>query len=397
MRLLTAIIIFWVSLTGFASAETITGVSAKVDEASTVIALQRLEAGSPPKIFQIAGDRPRVVIDWTNANAKPGVLNASELGHVQKVRHSPRGSNGLRVVLDLSPGAKFVDHHIGKEYIKVHLHGPARKTESKRPSAQQNKSQLIAAVTAPRYFPKALPHPRLQPRGHIAKPAAKRRKPVIVIDAGHGGRDPGSIGVAGTHEKVITLKAATELKKQLLATGSYQVILTRHDDTYIAHEKRIRVARQQQGDLFISIHADSTKGNTARGASVYTLADRAKKRSKGIVNSQNWIMDVDLAEQSDSVGDILVDLAQRKTETQSELFADMLLAKLSNSTRLVGNSHRRAGYFVLLAPDVPAVLLELGFLSNSQDETLLKSAAHRKKVMRSVVSAINSYFAVQKS
>ena len=103
-------------------------------------------------------------------------------------------------------------------------------------------------------------------------------------------------------------------------------------------------------------------------------------------------MDVDLTQQSDPVGDILVDLAQRKTETQSEQFADLLLKNLGKSTKLIGNSHRRAGYFVLLAPDVPAILLELGFLSNVQDEKLLNSQSHRKKVLRSVTRSINSYF-----
>jgi len=168
--------------------------------------------------------------------------------------------------------------------------------------------------------------------------------------------------------------------------------MTRKRDVYVEHEERIRIARAVGADLFISIHADSTSSKTARGASVYTLADRAKNRSKRIVNSQNWIMDVDLTEQSDPVGDILVDLAQRSTSTQSEAFADILLAELGQATRLIGNSHRRAGYFVLLAPDVPAVLLEMGFLSNVEDEKLLNSAAHRKKVLKSVTRSINTYF-----
>jgi len=200
------------------------------------------------------------------------------------------------------------------------------------------------------------------------------------------------VGSKGTHEKKITWTSAKELQKQLLATGHYNVIMTRSSDVYVSHEERIRIARAGGADLFISIHADSAGNKTARGASVYTLADRAKNRSKRIVNSQNWIMDVDLTAQSDPVGDILVDLAQRSTATQSEKFADMLLSELGGTTTLIGNSHRRAGYFVLLAPDVPAVLLEMGFLSNRQDEKLLNSAEHRKKVLKSVTRSINKYF-----
>jgi len=235
----------------------------------------------------------------------------------------------------------------------------------------------------------SVPFPRLAP--HLSR--KKRTKPMIYIDAGHGGRDPGAIGVKGTQEKKIVFKASATLKKMLEKTGRYKVVLTRPSDTYLEHALRLRLAREGGADLFISVHADSAGNKNAQGASVYTLADRAKGRSKRLVSgSQNWIMDVDLSKQSDPVGDILVDLAQRKTESQSEQFADILVGELAKSTKLVGNSHRRAGYFVLLAPDVPAVLLELGFLSNVTDEKLLNKASHREKIMRSVVRSIDLYF-----
>lgn len=251
-------------------------------------------------------------------------------------------------------------------------------------------AQPMPRKPGPRYFEDRIPYPVLEP----AAPK-KLRKPVIVIDPGHGGHDPGAIGAKGTQEKKITMSAAKELRDLLTASGRYRVMLTRSSDKYLEHEQRLRIARAGGADLFISIHADSTGNKAARGASVYTLADRAKGRSKRIVKSQNWIMDVDLTEQSDPVGDILVDLAQRSTESQSEQFADILLKNLSSQTRLIGNSHRRAGYYVLLAPDVPAVLLELGFLSNAQDEKLLKSKSHRKKVLASVTKSIDQYFATK--
>lgn len=244
------------------------------------------------------------------------------------------------------------------------------------------------AAAQARYFDEATPYPRVQPR----KFTKRIVKPVIVIDPGHGGRDPGAIGRKGTQEKAITYSAAQELKAILTKSGKYKVIVTRSGDQYIAHEERLRIARAGGADLFISIHADSTENKSARGASVYTLADRAKGRSKRLVNSQNWILDVDLAKQSDPVGDILVDLAQRKTESQSEQFADILLKNLKGRTKLIGNSHRRAGYYVLLAPDVPAVLLELGFLSNANDEALLKSKNHRRKILNAVKGSVDQYF-----
>lgn len=247
-------------------------------------------------------------------------------------------------------------------------------------------------VAGERYFGSKTPYPVLKPVS--SKALVKTvRKPVIVIDPGHGGRDPGAIGQNGTYEKTITTKAAHELAARLRKSGRYTVVLTRTKDSYVDHDNRLRKARTSQADLFISIHADSAGNSRTRGASVYTLADRAKGRSKRIVNNQNWILDVDLSEQSDPVGDILVELAQRKTKSQSDEFAEILLGELQGKTKLVGNSHRRAGYYVLLAPDVPAVLLELGFLSNAQDEKLLKSNRHRAKILASVERAIDTYMA----
>lgn len=243
-----------------------------------------------------------------------------------------------------------------------------------------------ALASGPRYFPDAVPFPRL-------KPAPAAAKPLIVIDPGHGGRDPGAVGQKGLLEKTVTTAAAKELKRLLERTGRYNVLLTRNGDSFVDHDDRVRIAREKHADLFISIHADSTGSPSTRGASVYTLADRARNRSKRIVTSQNWIMDVDLSDQSDSVGDILVDLAQRSTESQSEAFADILLGNLEGKTKLVGNSHRRAGYYVLLAPDVPAVLLELGFLSNVSDEKLLKTKSHRATLMKAVRYSVDEYFA----
>ncbi len=223
------------------------------------------------------------------------------------------------------------------------------------------------------------------------------RKQVIVIDPGHGGYDPGAIGNKKVKEETVTLKAAQELRRQLLKTGRYKVVLTRNSDTYIAHEQRVRIARKAGADLFISLHADSLEKPNIRGASVYTLAKRAQARGQKLVQTQkqNWILDVDLAKHSDSVGSILVNLAQRTTLSRSSKFADILVPKLKKRTLLLANTHRQAGLYVLLAPDVPAVLLEMGFLSNSKDEALLNSAKHRKKLMKSVTEAINVYFSAQ--
>ena len=385
LRFLVTLLI-WGGLVLSARAETLTNVS--YDGRNVIL---QLSGETSPEIFSVGNGKPRIVVDLPNGDMNiggktlkkgPQVLDGQ--GGVKRVRVAAR-DGGLRAVLDLESGTKMTDHSVVGDVIIITLEGQAAKAMPRTQSVAQT-------VSGPRYFENSIPYPRLAPKG-VTKSV---RKPVIVIDPGHGGRDPGAIGGGGTHEKKITWASAKELEKQLLATGRYKVIMTRTTDVYVDHKERIRIARAGGADLFISIHADSAGNKTARGASVYTLADRAKNRSKRIVNSQNWIMDVDLTEQSDPVGDILVDLAQRSTSTQSEKFADTLLQELGGATHLIGNSHRRAGYFVLLAPDVPAVLLEMGFLSNTKDEKLLKNAAHRKKVLKSVTRSINKYFDGQK-
>jgi len=223
---------------------------------------------------------------------------------------------------------------------------PAVKTEASAPPQSRPQPRIQSRAPGLRLFENGMPYPVLKPKSTIKIV----RKPVIVIDPGHGGTDPGAVGIKGTFEKTITTQAAKELAARLRKSGKYTVILTRTGDNYVDHENRLRIARSGQADLFISIHADSAGKKSARGASVYTLADRAKGRSKRIVNDQNWILDVDLSEQTDPVGDILVDLAQRKTKSQSDAFAEILLSELRGKTALIGNSHRRAGYYVLLAP-----------------------------------------------
>ena len=328
--------------------------------------------------FEITGEKPRVVIDFKDTSS-PMLSNGNFIQHANgplvAILGAVLNSSDVRVVLDLKPGSLFLDKKLRPNLTVITIKQAINAASAQVTLASSsNKVELNSNI----------PIPRLKP------PIA--RKPVIVIDAGHGGRDPGALGGLGLREKKVTLAAAKELKRQLVATGRYKVVLTRGEDLYIEHEDRLRMARAHSADLFISLHADATAGKSARGASVYTLADRARNRSKKIVNSQNWIMDVNLSEQTDKVGDILVDLAQRDTFSQSTTFADILIQELGKSTKLLRNTHRRAGYYVLLAPDVPAVLLELGFISNPADEKLLKSENHRRKLMTSVVSAINRYF-----
>jgi N-acetylmuramoyl-L-alanine amidase len=235
------------------------------------------------------------------------------------------------------------------------------------------------------------------------KPAAGRdgHVPVIVLDAGHGGKDPGAVGAKGTMEKDITLRMARELKALLESGDRYKVILTRPDDELLALRQRMDVARAVAADLFISLHADHIEQTSLRGASVYTLSENASDAEAAKLaareNREDLITGVDLSSQSAMVTSILIDLAQRETKNLSVQFAGMLSEELAAHTQVIRNSHRFAGFVVLKAPDVPSVLLELGYLSNAKDEAELGSKRHRRVLGNAIRDAIDRYFAWQQS
>jgi len=214
----------------------------------------------------------------------------------------------------------------------------------------------------------------------------------IVVDAGHGGHDPGAVGATGKYEKDIVM-AATLAFRDILKARGYDVVLTRETDVYLDHDDRVAIARERDADLFISVHADSIGRPEVRGASVYTLSDRGATRAKNKVKSSDWVLDVTLSSPEPLVSDILLDLSQRETKNQSAKFADVLIEHLEEAGPVVRNTHREANFYVLLAPDVPAVLLEMGFMSNRQDEANLATPAYRERLMTSVADAIDAYFA----
>jgi N-acetylmuramoyl-L-alanine amidase len=229
------------------------------------------------------------------------------------------------------------------------------------------------------------------------KSGRRNTRPVIVLDPGHGGIDPGTTGRRGTREKDAMLQVARVLRRQLLATGRYRVIMTRNADVFLRLRKRIRIARRAGGDLFISLHADSIGRKGFRGASVYTLSERASDKEAAALarkeNKADIIAGIDLGGESGEVRNILIDLAQRETMNRSVRFARLLVGSMSRQVRMVSRSLRFAGFAVLKAPDIPSVLVEMGYLSNRADESLLRSARHRAKVARAMLRAINRYFA----
>jgi N-acetylmuramoyl-L-alanine amidase len=234
------------------------------------------------------------------------------------------------------------------------------------------------------------------------KPPAKSwahrgEKPLIVIDAGHGGVDPGTIGAGGVQEKNVTLAAARALKKELESAGRYRVLLTRDGDNYLRLFERVKFAREHKADLFISLHADSIDRSNVTGASIYTLSEKASDAEAEKLamreNRADLIAGVDLSHQDDDVANILVDLAMRDTMNQSRFFANMVADSMeSHSIRTLERTNRSAGFAVLKDPDVPSILVEMGFLSNRREAQTLTRPEYQQRLAKTIAASVNSYF-----
>nr|WP_274423991.1 N-acetylmuramoyl-L-alanine amidase [Chelativorans sp. YIM 93263] len=216
----------------------------------------------------------------------------------------------------------------------------------------------------------------------------------IILDPGHGGIDSGARGVNGTLEKTITLVFALELREKL-ESADYNVVLTRESDVFLRLDERVRTARQHEADLLISIHADSIRLRNFRGATVYTLSERASdQRAAAAAERENlsdslagFVVEDDAGE----VADILLDLTRRETNAFSMRFARTLVGELDDTIHLVNQPLRSASFRVLRAPDVPSVLLELGYLSNPEDEEQLRDAKWRARAIDNVAEAIAAF------
>ena len=337
--------------------------------------------------FGADGDRTRVVIDL-DKTAQGRVIDAGGEGRVVLALSGVAPGRGLNGGGSGLVRSYEVTSSGGSSRVQLEL---ARGSEIERrfllpPGDGVSHYRYVVDLKATGAAARA----STTPAPRASAPPRRAERPLIVIDAGHGGNDPGASG-ASAQEKQVTLAAALALKAELEKNGRYRVRLTRDDDRYVDLYRRVAIARQADADLFISLHADAGADPALRGASVYTLADRATGRSAKFVSKDDWFM------QAGSHGDhgvstILLDLTQRMTRNRSATFAEVLLERVSDHQPLLRRSHREAGLAVLLAPDVPAVLLEMGFLTNAADEAVLRDPGKRNRLMGSVAEAIDDYF-----
>ncbi len=382
---------FWVtvcgltSTTSFAANTNITAVRLGLHTDKTRFVLE-IDQKPDYRIFFLPNP-DRLVIDMQEVNWRTGSNSKKGLGLIENYRYGLFRQGTSRIVLDLKSPVKVIRETIlpptdSKPYrffIDIAKTDQAQFAKS----VEESRKRQVAAI-APRL--EAVPIPRNQ------------RKYTIVVDAGHGGIDPGAIGKSGVFEKKLTLAVAKRLKAELEQNSQYRVILTRDRDSFLSLRERVDIGRKYKGDLFISIHADSIGRSDIRGSTVYTLSENASDDEAAALaenhDKADVIAGVDLEEQDDTVQGILIDLAQRETMNFSVKFAKLLLPEFRNSGIKTGSrSHRFAGFRVLKAPDVPSVLVELGYLSNRHDEELLKSPAGQQKMATAISRAIEKYFA----
>jgi N-acetylmuramoyl-L-alanine amidase len=373
------------------------GISA-IDIATDQVILRFDRPVATASAFVLNGPQ-RIAVDLPGA--RMGRISAAG-GMIASTRHGQYDSNTARIVFELTQpavvaGAEFSpDHQTLTLTLKPVSETIFGKTVRKGRQLFGLGPETKAApqpggITVPLDPARPLPVPQVTG-------ARGTKRPLVVIDAGHGGHDPGSQSQSGQQkEKDLALAMAKAIRDELAASGRVRVALTRGDDRFLVLGERREIARRLKADLFISVHCDSAPNAAARGASIYTLSDVASDRVAAQLaakeNRADILNGVDLGGENNDVSSILIDLAQRETMNISSQFATLLQREMSPEVHFKDDAHRFAGLIVLKAPDVPSVLLETGYISNDEDLKLLQSRDYRQAVAVGVRKAVETHFA----
>lgn len=350
----------------------------------------------PYRVFTLQ-DPHRLVIDLPEVEWKIPPTPRSPTGSIiSSYRFGLFQTGNSRLVVDIDKPARLVNH-ILLPSSQNHPYRLVLDLEPVKPGQADPGEQQFASAGWVEPQARATITPAPAPKAPTAdRKGLGPQKRIVVLDPGHGGPDPGAIGVSGVREKELTLQVARTVKRLLEGTGRYKVHLTRNEDVYVPLRRRYQLAEGAGAELFISLHADSNGDPKLRGASIYTLSENASDREAAALaakeNRSDAIAGIDLSNQSDAVASFLIELRQRQTMNESALFSESLIQEVGTSSRLLRNTHRFAGFAVLKSPDVPSVLMELGYLSNRQDEKVLIDPKHHDKVARSVLRAADAFF-----
>lgn len=355
------------------------------------------------KIFQLQNPE-RLVIDLSDVRRGANFPVAKSLNTppVSQIRSGIQNGVNLRVVLDLTAPITL-EHTLAS--APSHASGPytlSVEFSTKTPTHITTLTQKL-----PPTLPNLTPQPTVKPAPIAETPKVSETKaqektntkPLIILDPGHGGADPGTQGYARTYEKHLTLSYGLALKEAFEKTGRYRVILTRSRDEYVDLKERVRKAKRADGDIFLSLHADSHHDKSLRGLSIYTLSEKASDKEAAELadkeNKSDLLYDVNLGTTNPEITGVLIDIIQRENANASSLLAESLIKELSGEIRLLRYPHRFAGFRVLTAPDIPSLLIELGYLSNPEEEGLLNAPTYKKKVVNAIVRSIDNYFKVR--
>ncbi len=367
-----------------------------VHDAKTRIVMD-LEGPISYKYFFLANPY-RLVLDMLEVDFDLNPVLRKSTGGVLGYRFGLLKPGISRVVIDLSKPLLVDKHFIIKPGSKPQSRLVIDLVPTTRIQflAYLKKSRNQKALELPKLNSLEQKHQRAQEFQKKSPQQKIRKSKRIVIDPGHGGVDPGAIGLQGSYEKKIVLMAAKSIEKILVKSGRYEVILTRKSDRFIPLRKRVAIARRAQADLFISLHADSIKNGAVRGATVYTLSENASDREAAQLaereNKSDLIAGIDLNAESQEVTDILIDLVQRETMNQSAVFAGAVVQEITKKIKTHRRPHKFAGFAVLKALDIPSILLEMGYLSNIEDETLLNTETFQKKLGLAILLGLDRYF-----
>ena len=340
----------------------------------------------------------RLVLDMLEVDFELNPVSKKLTGGILGYRFGLLKPGISRVVIDLSKPFLVDKHFIIKPGAKPQsrLVIDLVPTTRSRYLADLKKSRNQATVGRQKLKSVEQKHQTIQESQKKSPQKKISESKIIVLDPGHGGVDPGAIGLQGTYEKKIVLMAAKTIKKILVKSGRYKVILTRKSDRFIPLKNRVAIARRAQADLFISLHADSIKNGAVRGATVYTLSENASDREAAQLaereNKSDLIAGIDLNTESQEVTDILIDLVQRETMNQSAVFAGAVVKEITKKIKTHRRPHKFAGFAVLKALDIPSILLEMGYLSNLEDETLLNTTRFQQKLGLAILIGLDRYF-----
>ncbi len=349
--------------------------------------------GNTPNLHYFILDNPtRFVVDIDNGQLQIPIKATAFTGTlIKSLRQGTQPNRVLRLVFDMNSGIRATKSAIDPNTIVFELKNKTPQVSATKPSATVTEVNKTDPLLVFAYASNTMPT-----TGVVKTAPQGARKVVVVIDAGHGGKDPGASGPRGSKEKNVVLAIAQDLYKDINATPGMCAVMTRNGDYYLTLRQRLQKAREAKADIFIAVHADAYQNAQSHGASVYALSLKgaSSEAARWLAEKENYseLGGVDLSDKNDMLRSVLIDLSQTATISSSLKLGDAVLAQMGLFTPLHHSSVEQARFVVLKSPDIPSVLVETGFLSNSTEELKLRDPQYQQKVAKAILKGVIAYF-----